>query len=225
MKNFTDQLVNYHNPKSLGNRFRNQRFKIFNQFLEKFDGPIKILDVGGSATFWKNRDFQKSDINVTLLNLNEVEVHDSRFQSVKGDATDLSQFKDNEYDIVFSNSVIEHLYSKENQYKMAREVMRVGKFFFVQTPNKNFIMEAHFVLPFFQFLPKNIQLFILTKTRFSRGKKREVAWAADYIDQLRLISYNELKKMFNPCKIIKEKFFGLNKSYTAHNFNTLTREI
>ena len=67
-----------------------------------------------------------------------------------GDATDLSPFKDKSFDIVHSNSVIEHLYNFENQKKMASEIMRVGQKHIVQTPNKYFFLEPHLsYFPFF----------------------------------------------------------------------------
>ncbi|MBC8844888.1 class I SAM-dependent methyltransferase, partial [Escherichia coli] len=73
-------------------------------------------------------------------------------------ATDLSEIDDQQFDIVFSNSVIEHLYTWENQEKMAKEVLRVGKYHFIQTPNYWFPIEPHWVFPFFQFLPKSIRI-------------------------------------------------------------------
>ena len=80
-------------------------------------------------------------------------VKHQNFKSIKGDATNLSNFKDNQFDIVFSNSLIEHLYTYENMKLMANETMRVGKKFFVQTPNKYFPIEPHYFFPFFQFMP------------------------------------------------------------------------
>ena len=53
------------------------------------------------------------------------------------------------YDIVHSNSVIEHLYNFENQKKMASEIIRVGQKYIVQTPNKYFFLEPHYLASFF----------------------------------------------------------------------------
>ncbi|MGL1255153.1 methyltransferase domain-containing protein, partial [Vibrio parahaemolyticus] len=85
-----------------------------------------------------------------LLNLEKEEVTNPQFQSITGNATDLSGINDQQFDIVFSNSVIEHLYTWENQEKMAKEVLRVGKYHFIQTPNYWFPIEPHWVFPFFQ---------------------------------------------------------------------------
>jgi predicted SAM-dependent methyltransferase len=218
---FANSIVNYKNPKSLGNRFRNNRFRQFLGFLKKMEKPLTILDIGGTENFWLNRGMSYDEVDITLINLNKIEVTTSHFKNLQGSALDLNMFEDKEFDIVFSNSVIEHLYTGENQKKMADEIMRVGKFFFVQSPNKYFFMESHFVLPLFQFLPKSFQLFILTKTKLSRGKRRELAWAKDYLEQLKLLSRTDMKKLFPGSQISAEKILFMNKSFTAHNFDKL----
>ena len=130
----------------------------------------------------------------------------------------MSELEDNSYDLTHSNSVIEHLYDFENQSKMALEVQRVGKKFLIQTPNKYFFLEPHYLLPFFQFLPNSLKYFILTKTKLSRLKKWDQEFAKQYIKEIRLLSEKEMKILFPKSKIYCEKFFGMNKSFTAHNF-------
>ena len=122
------------------------------------------------------------------------------------------------YDVVHSNSVIEHLYNFENQKKMASEIIRVGQKYIVQTPNKYFFLEPHYLLPFFQFLPNSLKYFILTKTKLSRLKKWDKKFAKQYIEEIRLLSEKEMKTLFPKSKIYYEKFFGMNKSFTMHNF-------
>jgi hypothetical protein len=118
---------------------------------------------------------------------------------------------------VFSNSVIEHLYTYENQVKMADEIQRVGRKYFIQTPNKYFPIEAHYAIPFAQYLPKSLLLFLLTKTRLSRMTKWKKEDAKQYLDEIRLLSEKEMKRLFPGSKILKEKSLGFVKSFTAHN--------
>ena len=94
------------------------------------------------------------DVEITLLNLTLVETDLPNVISIAGDATDLSDFADKSFDIAFSNSVIEHLFSFQNQQKMALEAQRVSRYHFIQTPNFWFPIEPHWVFPCFQFLPK-----------------------------------------------------------------------
>lgn len=79
--------------------------------------------------------------------------------SVSGDATDLREYEDKSFNLVFSNSVIEHVGDFTAQRKMAKEMMRVGKHCYLQTPNRYFPLEPHFLFPCFQFLPIRLRAF------------------------------------------------------------------
>ena len=65
----------------------------------------------------------------------------------------MPEFTTGEFDVVFSNSVIEHVGDFDDQRRMADEVRRVGRRFFVQTPNRWFPLEVHTRLPFVHWLP------------------------------------------------------------------------
>lgn len=209
-------------PGSLGSKFRAKRFAFFEEkFLEQFNHSpsVKILDVGGTESFWQDKELiSKKGIHITLLNREAEPVNLPNMISLAGDATDLSEFGNKSFDLVFSNSVIEHLENRENQKKMAQEVQRVGKKYFVQTPNKYFFIEPHYGLPFFQFVPKPFALSILTKTKLSRLRKWGAKEAQDYLEEIRLLSLSEMKLLFPGGKVFFEKFMGLNKSFTLHNF-------
>lgn len=204
---------------TLGNQFRQKRMIFFKEQLDKLPKPVNILDVGGNEDFWVNADFHKrNDVKITILNLEKEATNHSNFNSVAGDATNLAEYKENEFDIAFSNSVIEHLYSKENQAKMAKEIVRVGQLHYVQTPNKYFIVEPHYLLPFFQFLPKKFRFFILTKTKFSRFQRWTREAAQQYLDEIVLLSRKDMIELFPASVIWNEKVFGATKSFVAHNF-------
>lgn len=209
------------NPKSLGAKFRKQRLRDFESLVfETFghDRPLKILDVGGAEYFWKDSALlENNQIEIVLLNLEKKETENSIFRSVAGNATKMPEFEDKSFDIVFSNSVIEHLYTFENQKMMANEIRRIGEKYFVQTPNKNFPIESHYALPFAQFLPKNLVFFLLTKTKLSRLSKWDPKEAKQYLDEIRLLERKQLQKLFPSAKIYEEKFFGFIKSLAAHN--------
>lgn len=214
------KLLNYSESYgSVGDRFRARRFKFFETCIEELDTPLKVLDVGGKESFWTNRGFQKrKEVKITLLNLSEEPTSHSHFNSIIGDATDLKRFGDNEFDIVFSNSVIEHLYTYDNQKLMADECMRVGKKYFIQTPNKYFFIEPHFRLPFFNFLPKRLAFYILTKTKLSLSQKWNPENASEILKEIRLLSKNEMQSLFKNSYLFKERFLIFTKSYTVHNF-------
>lgn len=209
-------------PHSLGAKFRKQRLAKFEKlFFRNFrlEKPIHILDVGGTDYFWRQSQIpQIPNLTITLLNLHQEHPKHPHIQSVIGDATHMPEFEDGSFDLVFSNSVIEHLYTYENQEKMAKEIQRVGKKYFIQTPNKYFPIEAHYAIPFAQYLPDSLLFFLLTKTPISRLKKWEPNQAEQYIKEIRLLNEKEMKELFPGGKILKEKVGGLTKSLTAHNF-------
>lgn len=160
-----------------------------------------------------------NNLKITLINLKRSKVDLPYFTSIEGNATDLRQFKNDQFDVVFSNSVIEHLYSWENQVAMAKEVVRVGKHFFVQTPNFGFPVEPHFVFPFFHYLPQTSRIW-LTKNydlgHYPRAKNEQEARRR--IEELKLLSIKDMKALFPGAKIYREQVWGLTKSIIAHNF-------
>ena len=203
---------------SLGHKFRQRRMIFFNELISQLPKPLKVLDVGGSVEFWVNANYQgNTDFQITIINLTARESAYSNLKTKIGDATNLSEYQNNDFDLVFSNSVIEHLCTKENQTKMAKEILRVGKKHFIQTPSKYFFMEPHYLLPYFNFCPEGLKFFILTKTKLSRLRKWNSSFAKQYIEEIRLLSLKEMKELFPESIIWKEKFIGMNKSFVAHN--------
>ncbi len=223
MSFISDLFDSSDNPNSLGAKFRNQRNKDFEVlFFKNFskNEPIHILDLGGTVDFWKNSSLLSlPQLKITLLNLEAESTHLQNLESISGDATSMPQFGDQSFDLVFSNSVIEHLYTFENQQKMASEILRVGKKYFVQTPNKYFPIEAHYALPFAQYYPETFLRFLLTKTKVSRLRKWPFNAAQQYLDEIRLLDEKEMKLLFSGATIYREKFLGIIKSISAHNLD------
>ncbi|MFN2601913.1 MAG: methyltransferase domain-containing protein [Gemmatimonadaceae bacterium] len=89
---------------------RRKRFELFLSLLRKLEGRIEILDIGGTQQFW---DLMLGDeqlnIRVTLLNIAHQKVSSPRFISAVGDGRSMPQFRTQSFDVVFSNSVIEHV--------------------------------------------------------------------------------------------------------------------
>jgi len=188
--------------------------------IQKLEAPIRILDIGGTQEFWVNMGVDSKDFNITLLNLTTQATTSPNFSSVVGDATNLSEYADKSFDVVFSNSVIEHLFTKDNQSRMAREVVRVGKYHFIQTPNYFFPIEPHFLFPGFQFLSKSIRYLLINK--FNLGhipRKRNIKDARFIVDEIRLLTIGEMQELFPKSFIWKEKFGGVVKSIVAHNLS------
>ena len=173
---------------SLGNWFRNKRFKFFFDKINLLDKPISILDLGGKVKFWENRNLSGNpNFLITIINLESEKSGYPNIETKVGNILELKSFKKQSFDIVFSNSVIEHLYNFQNQKKIASEILRIGKKHIIQTPNKYFFIEPHYIFPFFQYLPSKIQYKILTKTKLSRLRKWDKKFARQYLKEIRLL--------------------------------------
>jgi SAM-dependent methyltransferase len=95
---------------------------------------------------------------ITALGLQGGEGFRARYPGIRyvqGDACALP-FADGEFDIVFSNAVIEHVGGRERQRRFVAEALRVGRRVFVTTPNRRFPVEVHTRLPLVHWFPDAI---------------------------------------------------------------------
>jgi hypothetical protein len=212
-------LANNESSGSLAHRLRIKRFALFLELINSLPHPVKILDVGGTGIFWERMGFLPGKAaEITLFNINEPQCNCRNFISITGDATNMKQFSDQEFDIAFSNSVIEHVGDFARQSQMADELKRVGKRIFLQTPNRYFPVEPHFLFPLFQFFPLKVKVWLVMHFKMGwYNKISEREKAVDLCNSIRLLSRVDLLKMFPGAMIRKEKFFGLTKSFLVFN--------
>jgi hypothetical protein len=196
--------------------FRSHRMRLFEKTFE-ITPQTRILDVGGSPLIW---EFASVRPRLTLLNfpsaLNRGLV---RNDLVAADGR-LLPFKDKAFDIVFSNSVIEHVGPRVDQQHFADEVRRVGRSYWVQTPNRFFPVELHLMLPFVHFFPKPAQQAIVTRfTVWQHVVEATEAERESYINhflhELNLLDRRTLQSLFPGATILTERIAGLAKSLVA----------
>src|SRR5687768_8654462 len=136
------KVADHRKGDTIATRLRRERFGAFKSLIASVPRPLSVRDVGGTQPCCEAMGCTgDDDVRITLLNLTQVEVNYPSFTSIAGDARDMREFRENQFDIVFSNSVIEHVGTHRDQQRMAREVMRVGQRYFVQTPNRFFPIE------------------------------------------------------------------------------------
>lgn len=118
-----------HRPNVDTNRFRIKRFSTFVKMLESIEskGAVRVLDVGGTRPYWEGlRDhWGHIPLEITLLNLDALPEQDGPFRIVAGNACAL-EYGDDAFDIVHSNSVIEHVGGWQAMMAMAGEIRRVA---------------------------------------------------------------------------------------------------
>lgn len=199
----------------IGQYFRKKRMTNFEKLFD-INSKTTILDVGGSPSIWH---FLGKDPKIDILNVNEnynSEGLTENMSFIQGDGRQL-KFCDRSYDIVYSNSVIEHVGTYEDQKTFAKELKRVGKGLFVQTPAKEFPLEPHYLTPFIHWFPIRIQRKLLRNfTAWGILMRPSVQDVERSLAELRLLNEREFRQLFEDCHIIKEKFLFLTKSYIAY---------
>jgi Methyltransferase domain len=202
---------------------RRQRFLLLKSLLNPLPRPIRILDVGGTFDFWKIVEYDcLGEVNVTLLNVSAEANLPGNFRSVVGDGRCMKAFGPEDFDVVLSNSTIGHVGSFEDQKGMAQEIRRVGRRYFVQTPNYYFPVDWRTLVPFFHFLPIRQQawwIYHLPVAPFGVapfGRFSSFSDAVKWAGLVRNLTYRELATLFPDSTIVREQLFGLTKSFMIY---------
>ena len=208
-------LADDEDPGSFSNKLRARRFQHFETLAAALPRPLQILDIGGTNVFWEQRGWAgRQDVQITIVNLAKEDQVYPNIHPVAGDATDLREFADKSVDVVFSNSVIEHLFTLENQKKMAAQVQRVGRAFWVQTPNFWFPMEPHFHILGWQWMPVWTRAAIIRRRTCGwRGRCPDPVKARRLVSEVRLMTRRELMSAFPGATFLPEQFCGFVKSW------------
>lgn len=214
----------YVDPKSLESSFRRKRFvhieRILTEIVET-KGSVSVLDMGGTETYWSIADdlLQRLDgkIRIHLVNPEPQTIQNEEIFSFQlGDACCADLLQGEKFDLVHSNSVIEHVGGWYRMEMFAKNVMRLGDRFFVQTPNYWFPLEPHFRYIGFQWLPLSLRTRLLQRRSLGfYSRQPDFIEARKIVDEIRLLSAHEMSKLFEGANIIKEKVFGLDKSIMA----------
>lgn len=220
LKSYLLYQANQNNNNSVSADLREKRLRIFFDFCNTFPKPLRILDLGGSDYHWKGSVFiNNKDFHITIVNTETPDIKDYRnFSFIRMDVRNLDYFDDKEFGIVYSNSLLEHINSLQEQKKLAEEIQRIGVHYFIQTPNYFFPVEPHFLFPFFQFFPSGLKTSLVSRYDLGWFKKQEdKSEARKLATSIRLLKKNELMKLFPEGKLYNEKKFLLNKSFIIYN--------
>jgi Methyltransferase domain len=177
-------------------KFRNQKLDCFFREL----GPRRedtLLDVGGGVGIaGEFQPLYKYFRAVQVVNLECPSIRDDEFQHVTVATADgcALPYRDQSFDWVFSNAVIEHVGGSARQKQFADEIRRVArKGYFVATPNRNFPVDPHTFLPFYQFLSPRWQSKVC---RFSPGYLQQY-------EPIDLLSARDLQRLF-PGAVVRK---------------------
>ena len=208
----TARLVGTDTDASLSSRLRERRWQ---RLLEVFPDieEMRVLDLGGEAEFWRRR--REHPAHVTMVNLFPQHHREPWLESIAADACELPGDL-GRFDLAFSNSVIEHVGAHDRRERFAEQVRRSAPRYWVQTPNRWFPIEPHFVFPFFQHLPTTAQAHVARwwpLGNFAAVKDVDVARRAAL--GIELVSKADMRGYFPDAEILVERFAGLPKSFVA----------
>lgn len=218
---FLKLFINHNQQGSFVNRLRRKRFAALEKRIEDLahdTDTFKILDIGGDIAYWKNIGWKNNKSQIYLLNLypNIIEEEDSNhFLSLVGNALEMP-FVKGEFDLVFSNSVIEHVGNYKNQVKFAEAIKQLSNKYIIQTPSIWFPLEPHSLIPFFQFIPHRLRaLLIMTFNINYFPKKNNFTEALEVSYSTLMFTKKRFSKLFPEAEIHVERILGIPKSYTA----------
>jgi len=194
----------------LSEESRKRKLRLFHDLVAPME-KMRILDVGaeidpeGKKSLqlidsypWKHR---LSAINLSSKHISAIKQHYPQVEAVVGDALELP-WPDKHFDAVYSNAVIEHLGTFEKQQRMASEIMRVGKVWFVTTPNRWFPFEFHMRLPLVTWLPAHGYLLAGRLISYNHVTRR---YTRGFIRRnLRLMTASELRRCFPKSTVLKQ---------------------
>lgn len=122
--------------------------------------------------------------------------------------------RDERFDPVFSNSVIEHVGGHDRCTAFAHAVHEKADHHWVQTPYRYFPIEPHWVFPGSQFLPLRARAEVTRRWRLGRHTN-DLAQAIDASLAVELLSVTAMRHYFPESEIRHERPFGLTKALLA----------
>lgn len=183
----------------------------------------RLLDVGGYPKNWTTRPqlVQRIDcLNIDRINWDGSKHPNHKITTSVGNGCSL-KYDDGSYDILFSNSVIEHVGNWEQQRQFAQEVRRVGKKLWIQTPALECPVEPHYLALFVHWMPILLRRRILRwLTLWGWIQKPTQSEIDQTIAFTRLLSKKNFRELFPDCEIITERLLViLPKSYIAYRIH------
>jgi SAM-dependent methyltransferase len=148
----------------------------------RLEPGARVLDLGCGRVGLRALEPQ---LDITGCDLQERPDYPGPF--VRADAAERLPFANDEFDLVYCSSVIEHVVPERRQ-AFAAELRRVGRGWFVQTPAFSFPIEPHALLPFAHWLPVRL---------------RERYWrlgVAGSWEEIALLRRGELERLFGPAR-------------------------
>lgn len=209
------KIVDPNHTGSLTHKFRQRRNEELQRTFPDL-ADMRVLDLGGTARQWLISGLQVR--SVTIVNLDgdvAPEAEEPWLEFVHGDAC-VGGF--GKYDLVYSNSLMEHLGGHARRRQFADVVRDSASSWWVQTPYRYFPIEPHWIFPAFQFMPFRTRLFISQHwSMLHTLAQKDRAEAEELVASVELISASEMRSYFPTGQIWFERIAGVPKSMVSRH--------
>lgn len=228
-------------------RARRARFDLLLQTFPDL-GSMRVADLGGEVAFWLEAPVRPRElVTVNLWWQRELSERASAglpwVQNLFADAcAPTPELLEERFDLVFSNSVIEHVGGHTRRVAFANTVHALARSHWIQTPNRYFSIEPHAAFPGLQFLPPAAQARALRRWPLGSmniaesrdggpqtmvGEQRhgvEDHPPLSSVDRyhamrmalsIELLSASEMQFLFPESEIVRERAAGVTKSLIA----------
>jgi len=181
---------------------------------------MRICDLGGSRHFWDKIGLPVPPRNITIYNISSSETQSASSDSSTG-AIEVRLYDgkripvpDQSFDLLICNSVLEHV-PPAQRASLCREMERVARNIFCQTPAYEFLIEPHFIMPFMHWLPRQWGFVLARISPWRILARPDHATLHSYYWDTQLLTRAEVTALFPRLSIESEKFLGVPKSYYA----------
>jgi hypothetical protein len=196
--------------RSVAERMRLRRWDLIRAQLPELS-HMDVLDLGGTADWWIRAPVRPR--HVTIVNLEASGTEEPWLTPVVGDACRAdSVFAGRRFDLVFSNSLIEHVGGHGARCALSHSVRSLAPRYLVQTPYRYFPMEPHWIFPAMQFLPIPARRYIAPRWPLGHTYGWDGPKALDEVMSTELLSATEMRTYFPDSQLLWERFLGFPKS-------------
>jgi hypothetical protein len=201
-------------PDSFGARYRARRWAWLNAAFPNLR-QMSVVDLGGTADAWLQAPVRPARVHLLNLETPPADLP-GWMDSDLADACELpGSVLKGPYDLVVSNSVLEHVGGHERRQRFADAVHRLADLHWVQTPYRYFPVEPHWLFPGFQFLPVAARTVVARHWPLVHTPPADRAAALRAALGVELVSRTELAFYFPGSEIRSERMAGLVKSLIA----------
>jgi hypothetical protein len=203
-------------PGSLGQRRRARRWEWLRDAFPDIRS-MSVIDLGGTAEAWLRAPVRPALVHIVNLEPQPEDPPAPWIRADEADACDLpAHISNGRYDLVYSNSVIEHVGGHSQRVRFAEAVHKLADRHWVQTPYRYFPIEPHWMVPGMQFMPSTVRAELARRwpLSYGRGKPRQAMLTK--VLRVELLDRTQFRYYFPDSLMRTETILGVPKSLIAY---------